>query len=115
MHPVDLFASLLASSDVWLIGDYDKHESQFPQADTRFDDAGQQAQLLDSPRRMGGAVVHIDVVEHAVAVEEDGGAGSGQRPRVGHSSNLPARASGTIAAIESRSASLHDRSFFHPR
>ena len=105
MQPVDLVAGLFAPSDVRLVGHDDERKSQLPQTITSLDDAGQHAQVLHTGRRMRGAVTHVDLVEHPVTVQENRGAGADGGALADHASNRPARASMSIAAIESRRAS----------
>jgi hypothetical protein len=89
MHTVDLIASLLAPSDIWLVGYNNQRESQVPQAITCLDDAGQQAQLVDSDRRAGGSIAQLDLVEHPVTIEENCGAGACDGAGLGHAFSLP--------------------------
>ena len=105
VHPVHLVAGLGAAGDVGLVGDHDQHEAQLAQACAGLVDARRGAPWrrprAAAPECRRGSSTSFSTPSRSRKTADRG------RQREGwcrQASNLPARASTSIAAIESRSA-----------
>ena len=113
---IDLLHSLGGlgpAGDVRLIGNDDQNQAGVVEPPAGALDSWQQLKLLGGCRRVRLSVHDSWAVQNAVTIKEDGRPAGGGVVRRAHS--RPERASGTIASIESRSASREPIEFCQPR